>query len=84
MAMKIRATNTPPTECAVVTKSDATVYTDNPFRALNPDTAGIIKVDMLDGGTNISIFVAAGGVYSGYFTKIYSTGTTVTTITGFR
>lgn len=64
---------------AAVTVSDSTVY-EQPTRALYVGGSGNVKVDMVSGGTVTFNAVQGGTILPVQVTRIYSTGTTATSI----
>lgn len=66
---------------ATITPNDSTVF-DQPYRALYCGSKGDIKVDLANGDTVTFENVQTGSWLPIEVTKVYSTGTTSTSIVG--
>jgi len=65
---------------SAVTTSDSTVF-EQPTRALYIGAAGNVVVDMADGGTAVTFVAVQGGtILPIQVTRIYTTGTTASSI----
>jgi hypothetical protein len=82
IALNVDAGGGPQGGCATITKSDATVY-DPPLRFFNVAVAGAVTFVYADGTTGAP-YLTAGPIYSvGRVTKVMSTGTAATGLTGW-
>lgn len=68
-----------PTGCIVVTPADADVFSV-PVTILIGGTAGNINVTPANGGSNVTVAVAANSILPFMVTAVYSTSTTATPI----
>jgi len=82
IALNVDAGGGPQGGCSTITKSDATVY-DPPIRFLNVAVAGAVTFVYADDTTGAP-YLTAGPIYSvGRVTKVMSTGTAATGLTGW-
>lgn len=72
----------PPTAYAV-TKSDTTADPNGEFRALSCATAGTVKATMRD-NVAVTFYLAAGTQMTGYFSRVWITGTSALDIIGWK
>lgn len=75
-------TNSGPLNAVAITPSDTTRFAPG-LRGVWVGVTGNVTVDMAGSGTNITFVGApAGGFLAGYFTRVYATGTTATSLVG--
>lgn len=73
----------PPSVGYAVAQSNTVDDPNGPFRAISVAAAGDVKATMI-GGVDVTFFVAAGIQFSGFFKRIWTTGTTATSIIGWK
>jgi hypothetical protein len=70
-----------PVGCAALTQSDTVADPLGPFRAIWVNVAGNLKVTFQDGTTG-TFTVASASRFEGRISRVWSTGTTATGLTG--
>ena len=70
-----------PSKGYVITPADGADLPNNVV-CLNVAVAGLVYVDLVDGGTNVPYSIGAGIQFPLWVKRVYATGTTATGITG--